>query len=160
MRSASGSDSQTAAIARGETGYTPSAGVAEFREVVAQELTRTREIDVTPERVLIANGKKDQAQQAIEIAFWRAWRLFMTLTGPSIDYLTPLHRRLGKLLNRFTTRTIANCGAARAAPSGNRAAARSHVATSGSGSRPPGRRAWTPCRGRRPRSWTTTCAGC
>ena len=48
----------TAAMERGETGYTPSAGVAEFREVVADELARTRGIDVVPDRVLIANGAK------------------------------------------------------------------------------------------------------
>jgi len=30
-------------------------------------------------------------------------------------WLTPLHRRLGRLLNRFTTATVANCRAARAA---------------------------------------------
>jgi aspartate aminotransferase len=51
-------DAATAAMERGETGYTPSAGVAEFREVVADELARTREIDVVPDRVLIANGAK------------------------------------------------------------------------------------------------------
>jgi aspartate aminotransferase len=48
----------TAAMERGETGYTPSAGVAEFREVVADELARTRGIEVVPDRVLIANGAK------------------------------------------------------------------------------------------------------
>jgi aspartate aminotransferase len=47
-----------AAIERGETGYTPSAGIAEFREVVAVELTRSREIEVAAERVLVANGAK------------------------------------------------------------------------------------------------------
>ena len=38
---------------RGETGYTPSAGVAEFREVIAAELSQTRRIDVAPEGVLV-----------------------------------------------------------------------------------------------------------
>lgn len=47
-----------AAMERGETGYTPSAGIAEFREIVADELARTRGIDVVPDRVLIANGAK------------------------------------------------------------------------------------------------------
>ncbi|MBV9415365.1 MAG: pyridoxal phosphate-dependent aminotransferase [Solirubrobacterales bacterium] len=46
------------AMARGETGYTPSAGTAEFREVVAHELTTSRGIDVDPGRVLVANGAK------------------------------------------------------------------------------------------------------
>lgn len=48
----------TAALARGETGYTPSAGTAEFREVVARELTTSRGVDVVPGRVLVANGAK------------------------------------------------------------------------------------------------------
>ena len=47
-----------AAIKRGETGYTPSAGLAEFREVIAAELGRSREIEVAPGRVLVANGAK------------------------------------------------------------------------------------------------------
>jgi aspartate aminotransferase len=47
-----------AAIQRGETGYTPSAGVGELREAVAAELSRTREIEVGPGRVLVANGAK------------------------------------------------------------------------------------------------------
>jgi len=51
-------EAATAALARGETGYTPSAGIAEFREVVADELARTRQIDVAPDRVLIATGAK------------------------------------------------------------------------------------------------------
>lgn len=47
-----------AAIERGETGYTPSAGIAEFREVIACELARSRGIPVTADRVLVANGAK------------------------------------------------------------------------------------------------------
>jgi aspartate/methionine/tyrosine aminotransferase len=47
-----------AAIRRGETGYTPSAGIAEFREAIAGELARTRDIPVTADRVLVANGAK------------------------------------------------------------------------------------------------------
>jgi aspartate aminotransferase len=46
------------AIQRGDTGYTPSAGVAEFREVIADELGRSREIDVGPDQVLVATGAK------------------------------------------------------------------------------------------------------
>jgi aspartate aminotransferase len=47
-----------AAIQRGETGYTQSAGLIEFREVSATELARSREIEVAAERVLVANGAK------------------------------------------------------------------------------------------------------
>src|ERR1700750_111691 len=43
---------------RGDTGYTPSAGPPEFREVVADELSTSRGINVPPDRVLVANGAK------------------------------------------------------------------------------------------------------
>ena len=43
--------------------------------------------------ILIRNGKKDQAQQAVDIAFWRIWRLFATLTGIPMDYWFPLEKR-------------------------------------------------------------------
>jgi len=51
-------EAAVAAMARGETGYTPSAGTAAFREVVASEFRTTRGIDVVADRVLIANGAK------------------------------------------------------------------------------------------------------
>lgn len=47
-----------AAIQRGETGYTPSAGLPEFREVIAAELSQTRGVDVSAGRVLVGNGAK------------------------------------------------------------------------------------------------------
>jgi toluene monooxygenase system protein A len=44
--------------------------------------------------ILIANGRKAEAQRMIDVAFWRSWRLFSVLTGPMMDYYTPLeHRR-------------------------------------------------------------------
>lgn len=43
--------------------------------------------------ILIANGKKEEAQQLIDIAFWRSWKLFSVLTGPMMDYYTPLEHR-------------------------------------------------------------------
>ncbi|WP_236056907.1 YHS domain-containing protein [Mycobacterium sp. SM1] len=44
-------------------------------------------------KVLLANGKKAEAQQLIDVAFWRNWRLFALLAGPSMDYYTPLESR-------------------------------------------------------------------
>jgi toluene monooxygenase system protein A len=44
-------------------------------------------------QILIENGKKDEAQKKVDIAFWRAWRLFSVLTGPIMDYYTPLEHR-------------------------------------------------------------------
>jgi aspartate aminotransferase len=47
-----------AAMRAGETHYCPSAGIAEFREVVAQELSRSRGLAISPERVIIGTGAK------------------------------------------------------------------------------------------------------
>ena len=46
------------AIREGKTGYTPSPGIPELREAVAEYLSETRGIDVKPEWVVIANGAK------------------------------------------------------------------------------------------------------
>ncbi|RZK73315.1 MAG: isoprene monooxygenase oxygenase subunit alpha, partial [Rhodococcus sp. (in: high G+C Gram-positive bacteria)] len=34
-----------------------------------------------------------RAQKALDVAFWRSTRLFQTLTGPAMDYYTPLDQR-------------------------------------------------------------------
>ncbi len=44
-------------------------------------------------KILIENGKKKDAQQMVDVAFWRAWKLFSVLTGPIMDYYTPLEGR-------------------------------------------------------------------
>jgi aspartate/methionine/tyrosine aminotransferase len=46
------------AIKDGKTGYTPSPGIPELREAVAEYFSETRGIDVKPEWVVIANGAK------------------------------------------------------------------------------------------------------
>ena len=51
-------DAAIKAINEGKTGYTDSAGVYQARESVARYLSRTRNIDVKPEHVVIANGAK------------------------------------------------------------------------------------------------------
>ena len=51
-------DAAVAALRAGETHYCPAAGIAELREAVAVELSRSRGIEVVPERVLVANGAK------------------------------------------------------------------------------------------------------
>jgi aspartate aminotransferase len=51
-------DAAVRAIRKGETHYSPSAGLAAFREVIATELAQSRAIAVTPDRVLVANGAK------------------------------------------------------------------------------------------------------
>ncbi|HEX5901356.1 MAG TPA: aminotransferase class I/II-fold pyridoxal phosphate-dependent enzyme, partial [Solirubrobacteraceae bacterium] len=47
-----------AALRAGETHYCPAAGIAELREAAAAELSRTRDVSIAPERVLVANGAK------------------------------------------------------------------------------------------------------
>lgn len=44
-------------------------------------------------QILIENGKKAEAQKKVDIAFWRSWKLFSVLTGPIMDYYTPLEHR-------------------------------------------------------------------
>jgi toluene monooxygenase system protein A len=44
-------------------------------------------------KILLENGHKELAQNLIDVSFWRAWHLFATLTGPSMDYWTPLEHR-------------------------------------------------------------------
>lgn len=44
-------------------------------------------------RIMVANGQKEEAQRLIDHMFWRAWHLFATLTGLSMDYYTPLEHR-------------------------------------------------------------------
>ena len=44
-------------------------------------------------QILIANGRKEQAQKLVDVAIARAWRLFSLLTGTAMDYATPLAHR-------------------------------------------------------------------
>lgn len=44
-------------------------------------------------QMLIENGQKDKAQKAIDISFWRSYRLFTILSGIPMDYYVPLEAR-------------------------------------------------------------------
>lgn len=44
-------------------------------------------------KILVENGKKEEAQALVDAAVWRAWKLFSVLTGPIMDYYTPLEAR-------------------------------------------------------------------
>ena len=46
------------AMKDGHTGYCPSAGVPEFREVVAQHITETRSVNIHPDEVTVTPGAK------------------------------------------------------------------------------------------------------
>jgi toluene monooxygenase system protein A len=52
--------------------------------------------------ILIANGRKDEAQRLVDIAFWRTWHLFATLTGSSMDYYVPLAHRMNSFKEFMT----------------------------------------------------------
>jgi toluene monooxygenase system protein A len=43
--------------------------------------------------IMIKNGRKAEAQQAVDIAFWRMWRLFGITVGIPMDYYIPLDQR-------------------------------------------------------------------
>ena len=47
-----------AALERGETHYTPSAGILPLREAIAEEVSRTRGIPVSPDEVVVTPGGK------------------------------------------------------------------------------------------------------
>jgi aspartate/methionine/tyrosine aminotransferase len=51
-------DAAADAIRAGQTHYCPSAGLMELREAAAAYLSRTRELEIDPARVLVANGAK------------------------------------------------------------------------------------------------------
>ena len=44
-------------------------------------------------QILVNNGKKAEAQKLVDISIWRSWKLFSVLTGPMMDYYTPLEHR-------------------------------------------------------------------
>ncbi|MBX6762990.1 MAG: YHS domain-containing protein [Rubrobacteraceae bacterium] len=44
-------------------------------------------------KILVKNGKKEEAQKLVDTMFWRSWRIFCLLTGLSMDYYTPLEHR-------------------------------------------------------------------
>src|SRR5947209_8127401 len=51
-------ESAFASARAGHTHYCPTAGLAEFREVIAAELTASRQVAIEPRRVLVGTGAK------------------------------------------------------------------------------------------------------
>jgi len=43
--------------------------------------------------ILVRNGRVAEAQRAMDIGFWRIWRLFALVAGIPMDYFIPLHKR-------------------------------------------------------------------
>ena len=46
-----------------------------------------------PTLQVLVEHAPERAQKALDVAFWRSTRLFQTLTGPAMDYYTPLDQR-------------------------------------------------------------------
>ena len=46
-----------------------------------------------PTLAVLVEHDPERAQKALDVAFWRSTRLFQTLTGPAMDYYTPLAQR-------------------------------------------------------------------
>lgn len=44
-------------------------------------------------RIMVENGRIEEAQQIVDVAFWRIWKQFSALSGISMDYYTPLEHR-------------------------------------------------------------------
>jgi toluene monooxygenase system protein A len=44
-------------------------------------------------RALLENGSRPRVQYLIDKMWWRSWRIFLALTGISMEYLTPLEAR-------------------------------------------------------------------
>jgi len=59
-------ESAIAAIRRGETHYTPSAGIVQLREAIAGKLHTDNGIDVTPDQVLVTPGAKQAVFVAVQ----------------------------------------------------------------------------------------------
>lgn len=72
------------------------AGDITFSNLISSVQTdeaRHAQIGAPALKILIENGRKEEAQKKVDIAFWRSWRLFTVLTGPMMDYYTPLDKR-------------------------------------------------------------------
>ena len=48
-------------------------------------------------RILCENGRKKEAQQMVDVSFWRMWKQFSALSGIGMDYYTPLEHRENSL---------------------------------------------------------------
>jgi len=44
-------------------------------------------------RIMVENGRKEEAQRLVDIGFWRMWKQFSVLSGIGMDYYTPLECR-------------------------------------------------------------------
>lgn len=66
---------------------------ASMLQTVQSDEARHSQIGEPLIEIMMKAGKEKEAQQLIDISFWRIWKQFSALSGVSIDYYTPLERR-------------------------------------------------------------------
>jgi toluene monooxygenase system protein A len=66
---------------------------AHFLQSIQTDEARHSQICLPVIRMMVRNGKKAEAQEIMEIAFWRMYRIFALVSGNAMDYGTPLHAR-------------------------------------------------------------------
>lgn len=60
---------------------------------IQSDEARHAQIGVPIIEIMIENGKKAEAQYAVDVAFWRIWRIFAIAVGVPMDYYIPLEKR-------------------------------------------------------------------
>lgn len=66
---------------------------AHFLQSIQTDEARHSQICLPVIKMMIKNGKKDEAQEIVDIGFWRMWKIFSLVSGIAMDYSTPLHAR-------------------------------------------------------------------
>jgi aspartate aminotransferase len=60
------SESAFQSIRRGETHYTPAAGIPELRNAIAEKLRTENDLEVTPDQILVTPGAKQAVFQSVQ----------------------------------------------------------------------------------------------
>jgi len=60
------SESAFQSIRRGETHYTPAAGIPELRSAIAEKLCTENDLDAAPEQILVTPGAKQAVFQSVQ----------------------------------------------------------------------------------------------
>ena len=68
---------------------------AKLIQSIQSDEARHAQIGTPVLQAMIEAGQKDKAQNLIDIAFWRSWKLFTILTSLPMDYYMPLEHREG-----------------------------------------------------------------
>lgn len=68
---------------------------AKLIQSIQSDEARHAQIGTPVLQAMIEAGQTEKAQNLIDIAFWRSWKLFTILTGLPMDYYMPLEHREG-----------------------------------------------------------------